>query len=278
MSNAASAGNTLITAVDTEHVEKTLSLIAPKWTTWCAQTLAQHDRPMRLRDIAEQLPFVATQLLHKRLSHMHADGLVTRPDDRRGAPYRLSTHGSALEPVHRALSEWSRAQVRPDPVADAERIEDALGRLHLRHSTAVIQFLDAEGPSRFVDIAEGAGLDNGMARQRLIRLQLDGLVTRDGPHHGAPYLLTDAARGLGPVYGAVSHWGDILAGRPPSASPTATVTQDHAASRPTPPDPRSTAALRRTTVATDGLFSHAPQPQRPVPAAVTAQSFPPRHR
>ncbi|MET9059808.1 winged helix-turn-helix transcriptional regulator [Streptomyces antibioticus] len=95
-------------------------------------------------------------------------------------------------------------------MAEAERVEDAVQRLRLRHSTAVIQVLDAGGPVRFVRIAEGVGLDVGMTRQRLLRLQADGLVTRPGPRHGDPYVLTDAGRELGPVYATVEHWSAPL--------------------------------------------------------------------
>ena len=90
---------------------------------------------------------------------MQVDGLVTRVEDRPGAPYQLSEFGSSLSSVHRALFDWSRAHVRLGQAAGAERIEDALRRLHLRHSTAVLQVLDAGGPMRFVHIANEVGLE-----------------------------------------------------------------------------------------------------------------------
>ncbi|MET8412060.1 winged helix-turn-helix transcriptional regulator [Streptomyces sp. NPDC005195] len=150
-----------IGSVDAQRVEDALSLIAPKWTTWSAQTLAQQGGPMRVRDVAARLPFLSEQLVGKRLAQMHADGLVTRAGDRRGAPYQLSGFGNSLSSVHRALSDWSQANLPLGNVAGAERVEDAVRRLHLRHSTAVIQVLGAGGPMRFVHIAEEAGLDNG---------------------------------------------------------------------------------------------------------------------
>jgi DNA-binding HxlR family transcriptional regulator len=175
-----------IESVDSQRVEDALSLIAPKWTTWAAQTLAQQGGPMRMRDVAAKLPFVSEQLVGKRLAQMHADGLVTRTDERHGAPYQLSAFGALLSSVHRALSNWSQTNLSLGAVAGAERAEDAVRRLHLRHSTAVIQVLDAGGPMRFVHIAEEAGLDNDFIRMRLNRLQLDGLVARTGPRHGDP--------------------------------------------------------------------------------------------
>ncbi|WP_329307115.1 winged helix-turn-helix transcriptional regulator [Streptomyces sp. NBC_01260] len=145
-----------IGSIDAQRVEDALSLIGPKWTAWSAMTLAQENRPMRVRDVAARLPFISEQFVSKRLATMHADGLVIRPDDRRGAPYQLSALGTSLAPVHRTMSDWSHAHLSLGQMAEAECVEDALCRLHLRHSTAVIQVLDAGGPMRFVHIAEEA--------------------------------------------------------------------------------------------------------------------------
>ncbi|MCX5314753.1 helix-turn-helix domain-containing protein [Streptomyces sp. NBC_00154] len=270
-----------IGSVDAQRVEDALSLIAPKWTTWSAQTLAQQGRPMRVRDVAARLPFVSEQFVGKRLAQMHADGLVTRAGDCNGAPYQLSAFGESLSAVHRALSDWSRTNLSlGGEVAGAERVEDAVRRLYLRHSTAVVQVLDAGGPMRFVHIAEEAGLDNGFTRQRLNRLQTDGLVARTGPRHGDPYVLTDAGRALGPVYATVERWSNPVTTRRHS-SPSAPVT---AATRTHPGVPlgsdgiRTAAALRRSAAVPSALFSHAPQSQPPVPTAVTARSAPSRGR
>lgn len=269
-----------IGSVDAQRVEDALSLIAPKWTTWSAQTLAQQGRPMRVRDVAARLPFVSEQLVGKRLAQMHADGLVTRADDRHGAPYQLSAFGESLSRVHRALSDWSQTNLSLGEVAGTERVEDAVRRLYLRHSTAVIQVLDAGGPMRFVRIAEGAGLDNGFTRQRLNRLQADGLVTRTGPRHGDPYVLTDAGRALGPVYAAVEHWSNPVAVRrhlsPPA--PVTAATRTHTSVPLGSDGIRTAAALRRSAPVSSALFSHATQPQPRVPAVVTALSAPSRGR
>ncbi|WP_369392801.1 winged helix-turn-helix transcriptional regulator [Streptomyces sp. CG1] len=269
-----------IGAVDAQRVEDALSLIAPKWTTWSAQTLAQQSRPMRVRDVAARLPFVSEQLVGKRLAQMHADGLVTRADNRHGAPYQLSAFGASLSRVHRALSDWSQTNLPLGNVAGAERVEDAVRRLHLRHSTAVIQVLDAGGSMRFVHIAEEAGLDNGFTRQRLNRLQADGLVARTGPRHGDPYVLTDAGRALGPVYAAVEHWSSPVSTRRHSVPPASVTAafRTHIGVPLGSDDIRTAAALRRSTAAPSALFSHAPQPQPRVPATVTAQSAPSRGR
>ncbi|MCX5449859.1 winged helix-turn-helix transcriptional regulator [Streptomyces nigrescens] len=269
-----------IGSVDAQRVEDALSLIAPRWTTWSAQTLAQQGHPTRVREVAARLPFIREQFVGKRLAQMHADGLVTRADDSHGAPYRLSALGESLSRVHRALSDWSLANLSLGKVAGAERVEDAVRRLHLRHSTAVIQILDAGGPMRFVHIAEEAGLDNGLTRYRLNRLQADGLVTRTGPRPGAPYVLTDAGRALGPVYSASEHWSNPVRARRNAAppAPVRASTWTHTSVPLGSDSIRTAAALRRSTAAPSTLFSHAPQPQPRVPAAVTAQSAPGRGR
>ncbi|MET7678991.1 winged helix-turn-helix transcriptional regulator [Streptomyces sp. NPDC005423] len=233
---------------------------------------------MRVRDVAARLPFVSEQFVGKRLAQMHADGLVTRAVDRHGAPYQLSGFGNSLSSVHRALSDWSQAHLPLGKVAGAERVEDAVRRLHLRHSTAVIQVLDSGGPARFVHIAEEAGLDNGFTRQRLNRLQLDGLVARTGSRHGDPYVLTDAGRALGPVYTAVERWSNPVATPRPAAAPVAAATRTHTGIPLRSEGIRTAAALRQSTAAPSSLFSHAPQPQPRVPAAVTVQSAPSRGR
>jgi DNA-binding HxlR family transcriptional regulator len=278
MSTLVQAAISQIGSVGAQRVEDALSLIAPKWTTWSAQTLAQQGVPMRVRDVAVQLPFVSEQLVGKRLAQMHDAGLVTRAGDHYGAPYQLSGFGNSLFSVHRALSEWSQANLPLGRVADAERVEDAVRRLHLRHSTSVIQVLDAGGPMRLVHIAEEATLDNGFTRKRLNRLQLDGLVARTGPRHGDPYVLTDAGRALGPVYTAVERWSNPGATPRPAAAPVTTSPLTRTGVPLESDGIRTAAALRRSIAAPSSLFSHAPQPQPRVPAAITARFAPSRGR
>ncbi|WP_370410856.1 winged helix-turn-helix transcriptional regulator [Streptomyces fradiae] len=267
-------------SIDAQRVEDALARIGPKWTTWSTMILAQENRPMRVRDVAAQLPFVGEQTVSKRLATMHADGLVTRSDDRHGAPYRLSALGTALAPVYRTVSDWSRAHLPLGATAEAHRVEDALRRLHLQDSTAVIQVLGVNGPTRFVHIAEEAGLDNAWTRHRLLRLQADGLVTRAGPRHGDPYVLTDAGQALGAVYATVEHWSEPITTQraSPTPRPAATATQTHAGSPLRADGARTAVALRRSTAAPTSLSSHAPQPQPRVPTAVAAQSAPGRAR
>ncbi|WP_329612537.1 winged helix-turn-helix transcriptional regulator [Streptomyces brevispora] len=277
MPTAIPSPTTSITSIDAQRVEDALSLIAPKWTTWSAQTLAQQEHYMRVSDVAAQLPFVSLQTVGNRLSQMHTDGLVTRPNDHHGAPYKLSTLGESLTPVHRALSDWSQANLGLGNVAGAERVEDAARRLHLRHSTTVIKVLGAGGPMRFLHICDAAALENNATLLRLKRLQKDGLVTRTGPRHGDPYVLTNAGQALGPVYAAIEHWSTPSTAERTTLKPTPTARAQNNAS-PGSDGTQTAAALRRSPAASNSLFSHAPQPQPRVPTALTAQSAPFRSR
>ncbi|MEU9319560.1 winged helix-turn-helix transcriptional regulator [Streptomyces sp. NPDC048295] len=235
---------------------------------------------MRVHEVAAQLPFISEQFVGKRLATMRAAGLVTRENARRGAPYRLSMLGESLHPVYRTVSDWSRAYLSLGRMPEAERVEDALSRLHLRHSTAVIQVLDEGGPMRLGHIAEEVGIESVFARVRLLRLQADELVTRTGPRHGDPYVLTDAGQALGAVYASIEHWSGPLTEQRTSSAPRPVP----AATRTRTGVPlevdgaRTAAALRRSAATPASLFSHAPQPQPRVPAAVTAQSAPGRSR
>lgn len=262
-------------AVDAERVESALSLIAPRWTTWVAQTLAHQHRPMRFGDISAQLPFFSKPVLSRRLAQMISDGLVTRGEALH-ASYHLTGLGRSLSPVHQALVDWSHNHFHfvPGAMAGAERVEDALRRLHLRHTTAVVNALGS-GPMRFVHIGEAVGLDSAYTRQRLIRLQADGLVTRTGPRYGDPYALTAAGRALGPVYAAAERWSNLTSTISPAAPHVA---RARSRAQPGPDGIRTAAALRRSPGVPGALFSHAPTPQPRVPATVTAQSAPARGR
>ncbi|MFE7576308.1 winged helix-turn-helix transcriptional regulator [Streptomyces sp. NPDC057521] len=262
-----------------QQIENSLSHLAPRWTVWVSQTLAQHDRPLRVGEIAEQLPFISLTSICARLPEMHAADLISRTSSRYGAPYKLSALGESLPPVYRALSDWSQEHLSLDEIAGAERIEDAVRRLYLRHTTAVIQALSTHGPMRIINIAEVTDLERKNTLQRLKRLQRDGLVTRTGPRRGDPYVLTEAGQALGPVYAAVEQWAVPSTEQisPPSPAPAAQARVGLSLETSTA---RTAAALRRSPAAPASLFSHAPQPQpQPrVPTAVPAQTAPIRSR
>ncbi|MDH6709143.1 hypothetical protein P3T27_005889 [Kitasatospora sp. MAA19] len=103
-------------------------------------------------------------------------------------------------------------------------------------------------------------------------MQADGLVARNGNQHGAPYILTDAGRALGPVYTALQQWDHRHTTAATPAVPAAARTLGAPAQ-----SARTAAALRRSP-APSALFSHASVPQPQVPAAVTSASRPSRGR
>ncbi|MGW6561647.1 winged helix-turn-helix transcriptional regulator [Streptomyces hydrogenans] len=139
--------------------------------------------------------------------------------------------------------------------------------------------LDVNGPMRFVRVAEQTGLDYSHTQQRLLRLQADGLVTRTDPRHGAPYVLTDAGRALGPVYAVVGHWSVPC----PRDGPRRLPPPSQQPSEPTPASRWGGRCPDRSGPAPEqgcaGLpVQPRPQPQPRVPSYVTAQSAPGRSR
>lgn len=95
-------------------------------------------------------------------------------------------------------------------------------------------------------------------------------------------MLTDAGQALGAVYASVEHWSQPFALRSGAAAPhpAAAATRTHVG---IPLEAgvegaRPAAALWRSAAASNAMFSHAPQQQPRVPAAVTAQSAPGRGR
>ncbi|MFD7013974.1 winged helix-turn-helix transcriptional regulator [Streptomyces sp. NPDC059928] len=198
---------TQIRSVNEQHVEEALRVIARKWTTPIVHILAPQRAPMRVCDIAARLPFTGN--VYTLLDRMHSDGLVTRTGNHTAVEYQLNAHGRALPPVHQALFAWSWTHLPIGTTVFAERVEDAAQRLRARKSTAVVQALNELGPTSILRVAEKAGLHPGYAQRRLVRLGSDGLVARTGPHHGAPYMLTDAGSALGPVYTIIERWREL---------------------------------------------------------------------
>ncbi|MFE6719404.1 winged helix-turn-helix transcriptional regulator [Streptomyces albidoflavus] len=269
-----------LASINPQRVEDALARIGPKWTTWSTMLLAQENRSLRVRDFAALLPFVSEQLLGKRLIAMQADGLVIRDGNSRGAAYRLSALGESLAPVYRSLSTWSRSYLPTGRMAEANRVEDAIRRLRPRYTTAVVQLLSTNGPTGYKDMGQRVGLELAGSTYRFTRLQADGLITKMIPFPRSPYILTSAGQALGAVYASIEHWSEpLVAPQKPSPTPhTAAATRGHASVPLGTDDARTTAALRRSAAIPTALFSHAPQPQPRVPAAMTAQSAPSRAR
>ncbi|MFD7737680.1 winged helix-turn-helix transcriptional regulator [Streptomyces sp. MJM8645] len=260
---------TPMSAADAQRAESGLRRLAPKWTTHVVHAIAKYGPEMRVADVAQQLPALSQQYVGKRLAAMSTAGLVMRDGEfDRTAPYRLSASARTLGPLYRTLAQWSGDHIDRTPQGRYDRIEDALHRLQLADTTETIRLLSEHGSLRLTHLAERLDAPAQFAATRLNRMQADGLVARTGNQHGAPYILTDAGRALGPVYAALQQWDH----RHTTAAPPALRAADQALGARVP-SARTAAALRRSA-APSALFSHAPVPQPRVPAAATAASRP----
>jgi DNA-binding HxlR family transcriptional regulator len=254
-----------------QRIESALHQLSPYWTVWVLQTAAQHPAPVRMTDVSNALPFVAEQNVAKRLGQLRDAGLLTQ--DRPRGPYQVSARGQSLTPVFDALSTWSHQHLVLGPTAGAERIEDAVQRLYLRHTTTVAQTLLDTGPQRLVALSRQTGVETTLLSQRLLRMQEDGLLTRSSNDWGAAYTLTPAGRDLAPVYDALDRWTTPFAPVRPAAVPVRAATRTHTGLPLRSGADRSAAALRRSPAASQpsrnvpaAVFSHAPQPPVPLRA------------
>ncbi|KIZ14954.1 winged helix-turn-helix transcriptional regulator [Streptomyces natalensis] len=256
-----------ISAHDTALVSKAIDRLAPRWTTWTLQTIAQHAQ-MRFAKIAVALPWLSTQYTQQILRRMHTNNLLDRPDY---GVYELSPSGQNACSVHRTLASWHRTHAggNSPAVAEAERTEDALRQLRGEGAVEVLHTLSKHGPLPHGELRKASGLATGSFHYRLQQLQEDQLLTRTGPSFRAAYALTPAAQELGPVYAELAAFESMAASvavqHKPAALATASTT-------------RANAAVQRTPSALPGLFSHAPAPQPRVLAHVTALSHPSRTR
>ncbi|MFF4803560.1 winged helix-turn-helix transcriptional regulator [Streptomyces sp. NPDC001351] len=253
----------------TALVDQAVGRLSPRWTTWALQTIQQRG-PMRLADINSALPWVGVHAMAQIVRRMQTSDLLDRPQV---GVYDLTPVGRGTHDVHRALSAWHRTHLADDTssLAEAERVEDALGRLRGKGTIPLLHALAQYGPLPNGALRDEAALATGSFHYRITQLQTDQLITRTSPFsgRGSEYTLTSAARGLTPVYAELAEFAR-------KAHPAAT-----------PPDQygaiaqqavRASAAVRRSPAASSELFSHVSAPQPRVPAYVTALSHPSRAR
>ncbi|WP_030459403.1 winged helix-turn-helix transcriptional regulator [Kitasatospora sp. NRRL B-11411] len=259
---------------DPQAVETALRRLAPNWTTDIVRAIAKYGPTLPVREVAGCVPALSESYASKRLAGMRQDGLVDRDDafDKR-APYRLSRQALTLGPVYRSLTQWSSEHVAPTMLERPGRIEDALQRLQPIGTTKVVQLLAEGGSMDFNRIAAESGVYRQLLAVRIARLQADGLVVSNGSRNHGLYTLTEAGQALGPVYATVQQWHDRHTAKAPARSGSRVLTVPEQGVQ----GARTAAALRRSPVPSS-LFSHAPQPQPPVPYAVTAASHPARGR
>ncbi|MDO0912903.1 winged helix-turn-helix transcriptional regulator [Streptomyces sp. DT2A-34] len=156
----------------TELVDQAVARLSPRWTTWTLQTI-QHHGPMRLADINSALPWIGVHAMAQIVRRMQTSGLLDRPQF---GVYDLTPLGRDARSVHHALSAWHRTHLADDAasLAEAERVEDALGRLRGKGTIPLLHALAQYGP-------------------------FSG--------RGSEYTLTSVARGLTPVYAELAEFG-----------------------------------------------------------------------
>ncbi|GFE17938.1 hypothetical protein Sgleb_59850 [Streptomyces glebosus] len=137
-----------------QSINQALDRLAPRWTTWALQTI-QQNKQMRAADMAKAMPWTTIETVRHVLSRMYQDCLV----DRQGhGIYEISPLGRSAENVHRTLAAWHRAHFsNGEPMAEAQRVEDALGCLRLKGTTDVVQALSRHGTRRGTDEHERHG-------------------------------------------------------------------------------------------------------------------------
>lgn len=99
-------------------VAKALDVVGDRWTLLIIRELLSGRR--RYRDLQQDLPGVATNLLAARLKRLEAEGLVaaSATDDRRGRAYELTSAGLGLRPVLEALAVFGLTSLMPDRAPD----------------------------------------------------------------------------------------------------------------------------------------------------------------
>ncbi|MBF9071757.1 winged helix-turn-helix transcriptional regulator [Streptacidiphilus fuscans] len=197
----------LTTAADLSGVEDTLRALAPRWTMWITSTLLYSGRPMQRHELEDALPFIPTSSLDLRLGQLRDRGLIERSRASQRAPMRLTDEGEALGSLYTAVCVWAGVhQDTATPMANTERVEQALHRLALTGTTTMVQLLTQHGDTHLTELAKALDQSEQLTLLRLRRMQDDGLVERAGPQYRAPYTLTAAARDLPPVYTAAHQW------------------------------------------------------------------------
>lgn len=80
-------------------------ILASRWTLVLLGEM--HSGSTRFNEIRRGVPRMSPALLSKRLKELEKNGVVRRAETRQGTEYRLTEAGRDLEPVIRALGEWS---------------------------------------------------------------------------------------------------------------------------------------------------------------------------
>ena len=166
-------------------VARALDVVGDRWTLLIVRELLVLEQA-RFTDLQDGLPGIAPNLLTGRLQELTEQGLLYRevvPAPVRGAVYRLTERGRALEGVVRELLKWGAPTVPDAP-------EGAHFQMHWLSMPARHLLRDnrpAEDPVvvRFGDPADGFDVTaaNGEVRVESCRREAspDAVVTGPGP-------------------------------------------------------------------------------------------------
>jgi DNA-binding HxlR family transcriptional regulator len=163
-------------------VAKTLDVVGDRWTLLIVRELLSGQR--RYRDLQQDLPGIATNLLAARLRRLEAEGLVaaSATEDRRGKAYQLTPAGHRLRPVLESLAVFGMMSLMPERAAGGSAFRGHWLELPLR-AMLVPGVLDDDLVVRFEFDAAQPG---GAARTAPIQFRLSSadLVRDDGatPH------------------------------------------------------------------------------------------------
>ncbi|MFD4123895.1 winged helix-turn-helix transcriptional regulator [Streptomyces globisporus] len=279
----ATTGLTGSTKTDLARVTETLEMIAPRWSAWVLMTLKA--QPLRYTEVKQALPWLHDGQLHPRLSKLCDSGLVERNRySSQHVTYGLTSRGTALIPVLRALRVWGDTYLEPgafDPdgfTAHQQQVEDALVLLTPRHTTAILWALRVRDTASAKAVAAEAMPDYPLSAvyPPLDRLAADGLIEKEEN----TFTLSASGSGLAPVYTQLSAWA---AGRPiaearhhpvwaPAPGPAQYEGSSFATTRPEPatarrPAPSAPAARAQPVTWRSGEMFSDRIPARPVPTA-----------
>ncbi|UGQ10951.1 winged helix-turn-helix transcriptional regulator [Yinghuangia sp. ASG 101] len=250
-----------------------VSVLAPRWTAWILQALAERgDHGLTRNEFNNGLPFMPNSSATVRLNQLSALGLVTHDIRHRTSHYTISDAGQATLPAQERLAVWARAHytdARPTPNADATEI--ALGQIMGKNT------LDILAVARTVGTMEVPDLRTVLPNATYVHLtycvqdmQQRGLLERV---ERGRYALSNAARDVEPALAALAAWAGTYArtnepppGNSQTKNPARVLPTTATTARAVPPE------VRKAPAALAVRFSHPPQPFDHTSAAATTRS------
>lgn len=250
-----------------ELTKHAVSVLAPRWTAWVLQILAEHrERGLTRNEISSELPFVPSSSATVRLQRLSALGLVTN-----GRRYTISDLGTATLPAQEHLAEWARTHYNNErPMSNADATEIALGQIMGKNT------LDTLAVARNISEMETRNLLAAFPKATNAHL---AHCVHDAHELGllqrverGRYVLSTAARDLEPSLTALAAWAETYAKPAQSSAPTVPSAVKSARVLPTAatltaPPPRNVPAAavtagtaRDVSSAPAVKFSHPPKP------------------